>query len=657
MYLTKLRMKNFMPFKGDQLMTFPEDMNRNVVLVFGDNMRGKTSLMNALRWVFYGKAVDRYLVEIPLDRLINVDAAGEGDWELAVEAAFTHDQKKYKISRIAKRGRGVGTPKRPEDFLVETTLVQDGEVMRGDQVAHVINQIVPEQISRFFLFDGELLQEYESLLADEDEQGRKIKEAIEKVLGVPALIQGKDDLRIMKKPFEKQMALDLRKYANIKHFTDKLTELDRNGDKLESDKAELSNGLEKAKSSYQELQKQVDAAENKYIQRSSLDQKLEARKGFAEEIKILENRKLEVIKDSWRDLLRPGLDKRMASLQIEIAADNDVLLAESNRSYKRELIEKSIEDGVCSLCLNTLGEAETRLHRHLNEEKINTDFELISSRLAGHNRLAKRLSEIRYPQAKNILAEISTKAYRVAADETKITNEIDRLKGELENYDSDQMMRTRKAAENASHAVRQLESRLADVLRSLEANSSDQSKMRLLINENKDARDQRSSRIVSLTSDLEKIFSSAIEKLRDDLRCDIEKKATTAFKSLTTDSSYKGLRINNNYGLTIIDESGRDVTLRSAGAEQIVALSLIDGLNQTGRSAGPVIMDTPFGRLDPNHRSRVLRHLPNSALQVILFVHEGEVNKENDLSEINPRIGAMFSLERVSSSQTNLVRL
>src|SRR5690606_35929867 len=109
-------------------------------------------------------------------------------------------------------------------------------------------------------------------------------------------------------------------------------------------------------------------------------------------------------------------------------------------------------------------------------------------------------------------------------------------------------------------------------------------------------------------------------------------------------------------GLTIVDEKDRDVSLRSAGAEQIVALSLIDGLNQTGRSTGPVIMDTPFGRLDPRHRSRVLQYLPKSANQVVLFVHEGEVDPERDLMQINSKIGAVFALERVSSSQTKVVR-
>lgn len=58
MRLVSLSMQNFMPYKGENSIAFPEDETRNVMVVFGDNMRGKTSLLNALRWAFYGKALE-----------------------------------------------------------------------------------------------------------------------------------------------------------------------------------------------------------------------------------------------------------------------------------------------------------------------------------------------------------------------------------------------------------------------------------------------------------------------------------------------------------------------------------------------------------------------------------------------------------------------
>ena len=59
MKLISLSGRNFMPYKEQFELLFPQDEQRNVMIVFGDNMRGKTSLMNALRWAFYGEALGR----------------------------------------------------------------------------------------------------------------------------------------------------------------------------------------------------------------------------------------------------------------------------------------------------------------------------------------------------------------------------------------------------------------------------------------------------------------------------------------------------------------------------------------------------------------------------------------------------------------------
>lgn len=43
MKLQEITIKNFMPYKGEQRIHFPQHETQNVMLLFGDNMRGKTS--------------------------------------------------------------------------------------------------------------------------------------------------------------------------------------------------------------------------------------------------------------------------------------------------------------------------------------------------------------------------------------------------------------------------------------------------------------------------------------------------------------------------------------------------------------------------------------------------------------------------------------
>ena len=86
-----------------------------------------------------------------------------------------------------------------------------------------------------------------------------------------------------------------------------------------------------------------------------------------------------------------------------------------------------------------------------------------------------------------------------------------------------------------------------------------------------------------------------------------------------------------------------------------MALSLIDGLNKAARRLDPIVMDTPFGRLDSRHRQNVLRYLPEMAEQVILLVHEGEMDPSRDLPLIRDNVSAIYEIERVSSRQSRLV--
>ena len=657
MFLKTLRIRNFMPFKGWHQIDFPDSDTKNVVIVFGDNMRGKTSLLNAIRWAFYQNALDRYGEKIPLQKLVNSDAAGEDEWDLEVQVSFDHDNKQYEISSRAEKRRGVGTPNRPEDFVVATDLQINGEVVRGDRVAHEINRVVPEQISRFFLFDGELLQEYESLLADDGDQGKRIKEAIEQALGVPTLISGKNELRALRKPYDRQWQQDLKKNQEVKSFMEELSALTKRSEDLEEAKAKLQDQLSSAKHQYQELQQQVNAAEARYKQKAELDQYVSSRTKVSQQIEQIELRKLESVRDAWLDVLRPDLERQTRDLRSQAAADALVLAEIAKAPHLREMAQSSLDSGVCSLCQSELSTESRRilLGVHGSGETAG-EIDRVATRFAESNQLANRLDGVRYPQAKKRIAELDATAMDLSLEETRLASEIDRLRDELQGFDSDETNRVRRAAENANAAIRTLEAKFSQVDEELEKINTKQQSLRLVINQNESAKNQRSGKIVDLISTAEGIFASAVGMMRDDLRMDIQEKATSAFKQLTTDTSYKGLRINQNYGLTIVDEKDRDVSLRSAGAEQIVALSLIDGLNQTGRSTGPVIMDTPFGRLDPRHRSRVLQYLPKSANQVVLFVHEGEVDPERDLMQINSKIGAVFALERVSSSQTKVVR-
>ncbi len=116
-----------------------------------------------------------------------------------------------------------------------------------------------------------------------------------------------------------------------------------------------------------------------------------------------------------------------------------------------------------------------------------------------------------------------------------------------------------------------------------------------------------------LCEKLNALFSEAVDAYRERLRSKVEKDATALFTQLTSEPEYKALSINGSYDFTIVHQDGSAIPVRSAGAEHIVALSLMGALQRNARPRGPIVMDSLFGRLDETHTTKVVQALPNMA--------------------------------------------
>lgn len=55
MKFISIQLNNWLVFRGQQKVSFPQDDHANILLIFGENMHGKTSLLNAVRGGFMVK--------------------------------------------------------------------------------------------------------------------------------------------------------------------------------------------------------------------------------------------------------------------------------------------------------------------------------------------------------------------------------------------------------------------------------------------------------------------------------------------------------------------------------------------------------------------------------------------------------------------------
>lgn len=656
MKILSVSLTNFMPYKGENRIDFPTDEQRNVMIVFGDNMRGKTSLLNSLRWGFYGRAYGRHLREIPLNDLLNKDAASEGDCCIEVRIRFEADGHSYSLHRRADRREHVLIPSRPEDFVVQVSLQKDDIVVPGYLLEAEINRYVPEQVSRFFLFDGELLQEYETLLMEGNSQGKHIKEAIEQVLGVPMLIRGRTEAETILKSAQRQQSKEMAQIKSLSSLAERQLSLQ-----------EKQGAQERSIESLKVQQKEIRA------QREGLDDELEKveeiyraqtesrifKKRQTEIVKRLEqvaSERIEFARKAWIDLVQPKLRVRQRILKDEQDSIYKDMEKRGRLESKIESLKKLLSNQPCPTC-GQLPHIENRPAKQNEIARLEEELRNFSK---GHGELAEISTEMREiekllkPGVGPKIQTLQAEERRLSVELTKIDNDIEKIDERIRGYDTEEIASKRRQRDSLVRQEGGVETVIVKAEEDLKKTRNEVEMLSKQLSSQPAARERLSTAKVELCQGLVRAFAESVERLRDSLRSKVQDRATSAFKRLTTQDKYRGLEINENYGLTIIDENGEKVGVRSAGAEQVVALSLIDGLARTGRAAGPVVMDTPFGRLDLKHRENILRYLPETTSQLVLLVHDGEVRKETDLAPVAARIGKEYAIREVSTRQSKI---
>ena len=206
-----------MIFKGKQEIDFAVG-KANITIIYGENMHGKTSLLNAIRWCLYGRAINRQGDTIHTNDLINSLAMGAGDRMCSVALKFIVDGSQFDLWRELEM-----TETGPS---VDVRLKVNGRAIDAGKIDNVIDEILPEQISQFMLFDGELLRNFENLVVSQgSSQATGIKNAIEETLGFPMMRIAYEESVELLKTARREAKQKLDQDSKSKLLSDKLEEL------------------------------------------------------------------------------------------------------------------------------------------------------------------------------------------------------------------------------------------------------------------------------------------------------------------------------------------------------------------------------------------------------------------------------------------------
>lgn len=645
MRLDALEVTDFGPYRGTQHFRF--SAQHGVELLWGENGRGKTSFLNAARWALFGVVLGRASSKIDLNTVGNRGDADSGTVKpFKATLTFSHDGHTYKLTRAYREeSRSAGTP----SFKETVSLVKDGDVLGPDERDRELAQLLPEQIARFFLFDAELLQEYEQLLTPGSDAGEKLKASIERVLGLPVLTQARDDVAAQ---------LVLARTAQAKAAQkDKTTQTLGNDLQLASDEAENARtNVSVLAVQLEELQNDVNELEKDLTSSNRFRGLLATRNAKREEVERLEARSKERIDDLeaaagdvWRAVLAPIVARELAKIEAQADTVNQRLVT----ALAARQVAAAAATGVCPTCQQSLdAEAAAKLHQHADTTE---DLDSVQLELTGLRARRDALRKMRSDGDR--IARLEEDANQARVDLSDARGQLRDLEAQMDEAPAGtaEVIGTlidtlgQKNVSLANTRTRLKESR-EDLQRKEQAVASLSEKLRRLGTASTGAEDRR----VKLLAELQALLVTAVSEFRDRLRDRVEEEASQVFRALSAEKDYARLRINDNYGLTILYQDGTEVLNRSSGYEHVVALSLIAALQRCSPMSGPIITDSPFGRLDATHKRHVLQALPEITDQVLLLVHDDELDRQSAINELGTHLVGEHHLRRVSGKHTEI---
>ena len=659
MLIKSLKMENFRQFKGVTKVEFSCDPERNVTIILGDNTFGKTTLLQAFNWCFYGVA----MFEQNPDFLLNLEVSSEmmnGEVKnVEVEIAVIHDSIEYVITRTQRytcrdnRVRGESVPN------IKVSYKQpDGqtESVKAVQVKNVINNILPEDLSTYFFFDTERVN---SISTRKD-----VADAVKGLLG----------LTIMDSAI-KHLGERARKTSVIGKF---YSSMDLDGD---SKAKEALNRIQTAETKRLLIAEQIEdciSQINQYeIRKEQLD------------VILRDNQTTSALQKKKEDLERrinaehKALDRSINAYFKEFSQGSLAFFSQPLLSTASEFLQavKIDDKGVRDLTKPTIMELIKRgkcvcgrqivegndAYQHLMAELAFVPPESIGNTVRHYR---ERLSSFSRP-AERIYESLDQRYHEIFRAKTRIQEWEDEL---IEI--SDQI----KGKDN----MRQYEMELSDIKSRLRDLNAKKDRLNRDDGTQKGDIDRYKKVYDSLiaVSDKNKhamILIAYAEKIREWLnktykerefaiREDLEHKVNEIFERMY--HGHRRVSIDSKYHVSLLTTIAEQEIAagESEGSNRVKNFAFIAGLVSLakgkivtdGSDNGfnlssepyPLVMDAPFSNADEVHTANISKVLPEIAEQVIMFVMQKDWNYAEPV--MIDRVGMKYHLNKISETYTQL---
>lgn len=705
MKINSVMIKNFRSYKGITNFDFGFKDDKNIILIGGENGAGKSSIFEAMKLCLYGPQtykyqgmVTNYIVKVKA--MINEDAYSDKDITSFIELDLNMIEKFVEENYKIRRQWSFDGPKLIEEYIV----VQNGKILsekQSNDFYEYFKSEIPPSIFDLSFFDGEKLFDF----FEDRISGSKLRDTM-------LTLNNFDILNML----SRELVLNTRrKNREKKNLRNEIIELES----IESNLLSKRNHLEETKNKIYEIINKIEkltigiSNKNKeFINAGGLNQedrdrlvheisKYETeRDGINLEIKSFSNEVLPflIMREELKDIEKQLYD------EVDFVAYEVIKDRANIETIKEELESKSILSDNLELIIKSI----TNL---LIPNEFHDDFKPIHFLSKEQsNKVISKINETSNidPTDVNLFNDIKYLTEQIALTRSKLRNSMD-MNEEKEYI---KLIESMNKELNKTNIEKEKLMNLKDSLEKeieLEENKLIKINEKIDLIKKADNIKDMSDSIVEMTEVLvtkitsskrydvakyfNEIFSIIIRKdkfidyididdnfevslyvkkdftVREIIQMIInlgmvglrEKLGYRFMEELTEEDEYMSRKdllnkLNKLEDNKIIKLSTKiDIMNLSSGEKQIYILCLYWALIKSANISIPFIIDTPYARIDENHRNTITtKFLPNISHQVIVLSTNTEI--EEDLyKEINRFVSKEYTLDYDNKSRSTKV--
>lgn len=653
MILQSLSLQDFGLYAGSvEIALAPQSRSRSarpIVLIGGKNGAGKTSLLDSVRLALYGRLAlggrisqaeyEKYLREKIHQPKVGGHIRDQASVALEFDYAEAGEIHRYRVVRSwTVRGQSVSE-------VLE--LRKNGELVSSvpkEEWHNFLQDLLPFGVSQLFFFDGEKIKE----IAEDGEDDQQLANAVRSLLGIDLIGKLRTDLGFFITRHDDQ--------ARAKDDS-QLEDVVRSIERIERELEDITQGLADVNTQLESAHRVAEAAKRRFVSKGG---DVAVNRGRLEAELALLNDRLAILSTKLRNLsggllplmAAPKLMEKVSS-RLKDARAFPILPADvvtDAISQWRKTAPEGIQRRWTSQHWRDLGQLmkmsgaihEKRSksgHTNLEISSVLNAFELITEAV-NVTGVAGREAAVEFLELSERRLKIEESLARIDAVTTDFLyaelRETEQKVGMLLHMQSEEIRKRDELVVKHNNLAR-----LRKTILSQQASATYESRRVKLAGRISRALINYERRLIEhKTSQLERSFMECFRRLarKGDL-----------VRTVTIDPT--------TFHVVLLDGDGRQVNKQrlSAGEKQIYAIAMLWSLAKTSGRSLPMIIDTPLGRLDSEHRENVLRcYLPDASHQVIVLATDTEIDAPT-FRALEPHVSHSYLLEFSQDEQRTLV--